>query len=429
MVRRLSVVTIAVGALLTSIGLGSVVTANVASAATSNAPIIVGGDATAYTTKGIAQGFAAGIYRFNKSGGLKGRKIKFLGVQDDSFSAATALTNLQRLVENQHAMVIAPFSSGGAGTNAGTYLQQQKVPFIGQFDNPAFTAAPKWGFGLNGNALVANAQPVLLVNGFLTALHDTKTPGKVKLAIIADDYPTAIAGMNNSAAMVKTRGLKVVYKGDPVQVTGTTNYQPYAQAIIASGANAVYMVTGASDAVGLNAALKASGWHGASFSPIVYLPGQLDSQPNEAAALNGMYVANLFPVDENNTPAVAQAKKDLVSTGQPPLLNSGTSIGYWSAIFLEQLLKSTLTRVGGNPANVTGAALAKTVNGGWAYTDPIPGGLGTVYFPTAEKVPTGCGTFVKVVGTHFTQVLPYQCPGAVNVKTGVHINAKTGAGS
>ena len=33
-----------------------------------------------------------GIYRFNKAGGIEGRKIKFFGVQDDQDSPATETT-------------------------------------------------------------------------------------------------------------------------------------------------------------------------------------------------------------------------------------------------------------------------------------------------------------------------------------------------
>jgi ABC-type branched-subunit amino acid transport system substrate-binding protein len=438
--RRFLVVAAVLGILATTAACGSTSSATVASTSTTAAtgtsatsgsggtPIIVGGDASLIVSQGIAQGFEAGIYRFNKAGGLDGRTIKFLGVSDDGFSPATALANAQRLVESNHAIVIAPFSSAGAGTATGTYLQANQTPFIGWDTSPAFTAAPTWGFGINGNQLNPTAQPILL-NGILTVMHATKTPGNVKIAVIANDYPTATSGMQNASAVFQSFGMKVVYQKSPIPVIGTTNYQPYAQAVIASGANALYMVTSSPDAVGLSLALKSAGWKGAIFSPVTYFPGQLSSQPSEAAALNGTYVANEFPADENPTPAVAQAKKDLASVGQPPHLTSGASVGYWSAIYLEQLLKATLKNVGGDPNKVTGAAIAKTVNGGWTYTDPIAGGIGTAYFPAAEKIPTGCGTFLKVVGAGYQQITPYQCLGAINIKTNKVISQKTGVGS
>ena len=105
--------------------------------------------------------------------------------------------------------------------------------------------------------------------------------------------------------------------------------------------------------------------------------------------MDGVYVVNEFPADENNTPAIKQAEADLKATGQPPYLTSGVSIGYWSAILLEQMLKATLKNGGGNPYDVTGAAIEKTVNTGFTYTDPIAGGIGDEYFPAEENTPTG----------------------------------------
>jgi ABC-type branched-subunit amino acid transport system substrate-binding protein len=412
------------------VGLGLSVTltgafSSVASASTSTAPIVVGGNGDLSVSQGVVQGFEAGIYRFNKAGGLNGRKIKFVGFLDDGFSAQTNLTNAQALVTNDHAMVVAPFQSGIATGATGTYLKQNKTPFIGWFANSAFTAAPTWGYGINGNQLNPEVQG-LTVNGILTATGNTKTPGKVKLAVIGVDYASAIAGVHSIAGVAKYLGMKVVYTQSPIPVIGTTNFQPYAQAIISSGANAVYEVTDTSNGVGLAAALKSDNWKGQLGNGTSYLPGALASQPNEAAALDGAFIGSEYPVNQNSTPAVKQEQADLASIGQSTNLLTGTSIGYWSAIFLEQLLRSTLTRVGGNPNLVNGAALAKTVSSGWTYTDPIAGGIGTAYFPAAESIPTGCGTYVRVVGTGYKQISPYTCPGAVNYVTGKMVNQKTG---
>ena len=75
---------------------------------------------------------------------------------------------------------------------------------------------------------------------------------------------------------------------------------------------------------------------------------------------------------------------------------------------------------------MTGATLEKTVTSGFTYTDPIVGGIGTESFPAAESIPTGCGTLVKTTGTTFKQVSPYQCIGAVNVKSNKKVSQTTG---
>jgi hypothetical protein len=152
-----------------------------------------------------------------------------------------------------------------------------------------------------------------------------------------------------------------------------------------------------------------------------------DGYPNAAAALNHVYVADLFPADQNDTKAVKQAERDLEAVRQAADLTSGVSVGYWSAIVFEQMLRATLTHVGGDAAKVTGSTLEQTVNGGFTYKDPIAGGIGTEHFPVAEKVPTTCSTLLQVEGTTYRQVTPYERYGAIDSVTKKRVNEKTGA--
>jgi ABC-type branched-subunit amino acid transport system substrate-binding protein len=401
---------------------GSLVTwGSTTTAASSPAPIVVGGDGDLAIAAGVAQGFEAGIVRFNKSGGLDGRKIQFLGVLDDGFSAQTNLTNAQKLVENDHVMAVAPMISEVGGAATGTFLAQNHTPFIGWAVNAGFSAAPRWGFGINGLQI----NPVIQGLGAKKGIYDS--PGQEKVAFITENVAGAVSANDALAAVARVTGEHVVYQDAPIAVIGTTSYAPYAQAIIASGANVAFEALDSADAVGLAAALKAAGFKGAIINGVTYYPGQLAGQPNEAAALDHVYVADTFPADENDTAAVKQAEKDLEAVGQKPDLTSGVSVGYWSAILFEQMLKATLKSVGGDAAKVTGVTLDKMVNKGFTYKDPIPGGIGTEYFPAAEKVPTGCSSLLQIEGTAFRQITPYGCYGAIDTATKKRVNEKTGA--
>jgi ABC-type branched-subunit amino acid transport system substrate-binding protein len=398
-----------------------VTTGTTASATGSPAPIVVGGDGDLAIAAGVAQGFEAGIVRFNKAGGLDGRKIKFLGVLDDGFSQQTNLTNAQKLVENDHVMAVAPVISEIEGAATGTFLARNHTPFIGWAVNAGFAAAPQWGFGING----------LQINPAVQALGSKKgirgSPGNEKIAFIAENVAGAVSANDALAAVARLTGEHVVYQNAPIAVLGTTSYAPYAQAIMASGANVAFEALDSADAIGLAAALKSAGFKGAIINGVTYYPGQLAGQPNEAAALDHVYVADTFPADENNTKAVKQAERDLEAVGQKPDLTSGVSVGYWSAILFEQMLRATLKSVGGNPAKVTGATLDRSVNKGFMYKDPIPGGIGTEYFPAAEKVPTGCSTLLQIEGTAFRPITPYACFGAIDTVTKKRVNERTGA--
>jgi ABC-type branched-subunit amino acid transport system substrate-binding protein len=391
---------------------------------TSLSPIVVGGDGDSLSP-GIAGGFEAGIYRFNKAGGLDGREIKFTGFLDDEYSAETNLTNAQQLVDNEHVMAVVPFVSAEASGATSTFLSESKVPFIGWASNLAYVTQPSWGLPIDGS----QSNPVVSGGGGEQAFEGmvkAKSFHQLRIALIAENVAPGVAALDDAAGGLRTGGADVVYEGSPVAAIGTTNYAPYAQAIIAARPNVVFEVLDVADSVGLAAALKAAGYKDAIVNGVTYLPGQLASEPSEASALDGVYVVDEFPADENNTPAVRQAKKDLVSVGQPPDLTAGVSQGYWSAIVFEQMLRATLKAVGGDPTKVTGATLQKAVNDGFTYKDPIPGGIGNEHFPIAEHIPTGCETFLRVEGTHYKQIAPYTCSGAVNWKTGHYVSEITG---
>jgi len=424
--RILSAVT-AVAVLTASCGI-ALAEAGPASASASSSPIVIGGDGDLTVSAGVAQGFEAGIYRFNKAGGLDGRKIKFIGFLDDGFSPTTNLSNAQQLVQNDHVLAVAPFLSEVASGSTSTYLAGAKTPFIGWSVNGAFETEPKWGFGVNGNQGNPTVQGLAGMKQLLVATGNTTTPSKVKMALIDVNVPGAAISTIALGGVAKHTGMKVVYEESPVPALGATSYASYVQAIMSSGANAVYEVLASAEAIGLAAALKQAGFKGAIVNGVTYYPGQLASQPNEASALNGVYVEDEFPANQNDTPAVTQEEKDLQSVGQPPYLTSGVTIGYWSAIVLESMLKATLIAQGNNPDKVTGPTLQQTVAGSkpFAYIDPIAGGIGDEYFPAAETIPTGCGTLVKTVGDSFKQITPYQCEGAINVKYGKVVNQKTG---
>jgi ABC-type branched-subunit amino acid transport system substrate-binding protein len=408
------------------IGTGSVGAVETATSS-SKAPIVVGGDGDMSVGQGEAIGFRAGIYRFNKSGGLDGRKIKFVGYLDDGFSPATNLTNAQELVRNDGAFAVAPFVGATGGAATGQFLESSKVPFIGWASNAAFYLQPKWGFGISGNSSNPEVQSAMGMLQIIAAEGATNHPSKVKMALVGNDVAGAITSTDAFATVAKKEGIDVVSVQSPIAVQGTTSYAPYALTLIASGANTIYENLGSADVVGLSAALKAAGFKGTIVNEVAYYPGQLASQASVAAALNGTYVIDAFPASQNDTAATKQAVADFKAIGQAPDLTPAASAGYWSAIVLEQMLKATLARVG-NISKVNPSALQQTVTAskGWTYNGPIAGGLGEESFPSAEVNSTPCSTLVREVGTTYKQVEPYQCSYDFNIKTGQKINTTTG---
>ena len=73
--------------------------------------IVVEGLAQLAFYPGIDTAFQARITRFNNAGGLNGRKIKFLGVQDTGTDPAKAMSETQSIVLKDHVFAVAPVAS------------------------------------------------------------------------------------------------------------------------------------------------------------------------------------------------------------------------------------------------------------------------------------------------------------------------------
>jgi ABC-type branched-subunit amino acid transport system substrate-binding protein len=377
-------------------------------AAQSSAPIVVGGEGQNELTPGATQGFEAGIYRFNKAGGLDGRKITYVGFLDDAFSPATALTDVQQLVQKDHVFAVVPFNNETATQSVSTFLSQNKTPLIGYGVTPPFIDNP-WAWSINGDYAKGKTTATTAIVELLSALH--KKGSQLKFAIPANDGASSVNAVNEIKTAIESSGAKVVYDATNIPPVGTTNYQPYAQAIISSGANAVFDALGNADAIGVTAALKQDGFKGPNLNGVTYFPDtQLASNPSEDSALQGSYVSNSMPATEDNTPATIQAIKDLKAVGAPPYLTTGVSIGYWSAQLFIAMLKATEAKVG-SAAKVTPEAVYRTVNAGFTYKGALAGGLASEKFPYAEHYGTTCYGLLQIEGTKYVDVAKYQCTG------------------
>jgi ABC-type branched-subunit amino acid transport system substrate-binding protein len=367
----------------------------------SKAPIVVGGQGDLSISPGISQGFDARITAFNKAGGLDGRKIKYLGFTDDGLSPTNNLADAQKLVEEDHVFADVPFNSEVCTAATGTFLAQNKIPFIGYAVCPAFGPTDHWGFGYEGDNTIPTIASNTTFVGLAKILH--KQPSQVKLAV--EGLSVTSVDVVNLTAAAKKLGMDIVLTSAGIPLTAT-NYQPYAEAVVSSGATAVYTLTLEAGSAAFAVALKAAGFKGLILTPDTYEPDQLNN-PNIVSALQDVYTSNTFPVGENNTPATREALKDLQAIGQPPLLTNGVAIGYWTGDFFVQALKATAAKVGA--ANVTSQEFQKVISNGYTFHSSLPGGIGPETFPHAFSYPTPCLSILVLHGKKYQAAYPYSC--------------------
>ncbi|MEO5883370.1 MAG: ABC transporter substrate-binding protein [Caldimonas sp.] len=139
------------------------------------------GPASAYGTIGKAE--AAYFNMINEQGGVNGRKINFISV-DDGYSPPKTVEMVRRLVEQDEVLMVFQTLGTPSNTAIHKYMQAKKVPqlFVA-------TGATKWN-DPTGNPWTMGWQPNYQTETTIYARHILQTKPNAKIAVLYqnDDY-------------------------------------------------------------------------------------------------------------------------------------------------------------------------------------------------------------------------------------------------
>jgi ABC-type branched-subunit amino acid transport system substrate-binding protein len=387
---------------------GATSTTGATTGASSGPDIVVKGVAAVAITPGTDTGFQARITRFNNQGGLNGRKVKFLGVDDDGSDPSRNQTIVQSLVLKDHVFAVAPIGTTAFLAPSSAFLTQNHVPALGYGAVQSLCGNP-WAFGYAG----CQVNPKIAVS---TGWNMIEKASGVKIA----DMKVALEGISLQAAQIANKaaadaatslGAKIVYNKNEVPLGGqSVDYTPFVQSIMAAKPNVVFEVTDLANSIGLAGALKAAGFKGVVYNGTSYLPAQIASQANLASAIDGVYVLVQGPAQEDQSPAIKQEEADLKAIGAPTTVAFGTTIGYWTADMFIQMLKATAAK-----GEVTPETFQQTVNAGMTVQPELSGGNGPTKWPEAETAPMPCASLVQASGNHYVSKAPFSCYPNINL--------------
>jgi len=287
--------------------------------------------------------------------------------------------------------------------SASSYLGQRKVPYFGLAMSSNF-CGNRYGFGYTGCPVPAhatsNAWPSLIASTF---------PGGAAghtVGIVAENTPSGqydVAALSAAAPSVK---LTVSYAQTPLGTPATPDYGPAAHAVLTSNGgkapDAVFVLGGPSNVVGMELALTAANYPGIVTNRIQYAPELV------APAVNAVVFTQTAPVETaSNNAAMRQLVTDVQKIAPDQPIDAGVVAGYWSAdLFLAAVQKAG--------KKLTAASLDKAANTKFTYE--VPNTVGPTKFPAAHSVPTPCGALVSSNGTSYTVKAPYGCGRVVAVK-------------
>ncbi|MEV6397983.1 ABC transporter substrate-binding protein [Streptomyces sp. NPDC051907] len=288
--------------------------------------------ASGYSKKDTDLGARARYERANAEGGVHGRKIEYLGAEDDGQDPGRNLAAARKLVQQEKVFAVSPMSS--VTFSGADFLERQKVPTFGWGTVPQF-CGPQYIYGFGGcmvptpGGTITQSWP----EGLAQVLGGAK--GK-SVAILANDNDAGGFAIRTYRQGFAAAGFQVSYAKPIVPATSLpSDWSAYTKEILRSAGgkapDAVVSVMQTPYNIGLFTALKRAGYRGLLTDPTDYDPGLLAKSATRQA-LDGVHVLLSFEPFESDSPAMTRFKEDIRKTaGKDVPLNMHMMTGYMSA--------------------------------------------------------------------------------------------------
>ncbi|WP_214322390.1 ABC transporter substrate-binding protein [Nonomuraea sediminis] len=356
--------------------------------------------ASGYSTKDAEIGAKARFERANTEGGVNGRKIEFIGAEDDNQDAAKGDAAAKKLVQKDQVFALVPVHAPNFGGAA--FLEQQGVPWFGWATGPQWCGT-RTGFGYNGCLAPKPGAGSQTWWGRQMADLLGGAAGKTVYVQTTDSSGSKYGGTTISQSF-QAAGFQLVGLDSGLPAAAPPpDWLPYVNKIMTSNGGkapdiVVSIIAGTKFNVGLYSALKKAGYRGALTDATSYDPAIL-KDPASAQALEGVIAAPMFEPFESSAPEIAQFRKDVEKVAPGAQLTQHMAIGYWSAdIFLDMLKKAG--------KDLTREKFLSVGNGSYSYQNA---GFGKVDYPRDHSEPNGCGALVKLVNGAFQVAKNMKC--------------------
>jgi len=313
--RGLRKATVAVTAMLTTLACGAQQANNTTTASdvgitkdsiTIGATYPLSGTASAYAS--VAKGMNAYFQYINDKGGVNGRKITYI-VVDDVYNAANTPAKARELVEQDK--IFAAVGNLGTGPNLAvrTYYNDNQVP-----DMFVFTGSDHWGNDFAQYPWTIGWQPDYEAEGKIYAKDILKNNSGAKIAILfqnddyGKDYVRGLTlGLGDKATSMIVK--QATYNaGDPVDMSSQVNQ------LKASGADTFYIVTTPAYSASALKNSQTSGWKPAH----IYLNSVGASTLTVQAVIKGL--GNQAAFDGMQTTTYAKDPNDPAQANDPGVL-------------------------------------------------------------------------------------------------------------
>ncbi|PSM43156.1 ABC transporter substrate-binding protein [Streptomyces dioscori] len=355
--------------------------------------------ASGYSKKDTDLGAKARFDRANAEGGLHGRKIDYLGAEDDGQDPSRNLAAARKLVQQDKVFAIAPMSS--TTFSGADFLQKQRVPTFGWGTLPSF-CGPSYIYGFGGcmvptpGGTISQTWP----EGLEQVMGGAK--GR-SVAILANDSDAGKFGIRTYRQSFESAGFTVTYAKPSVSAASVpSDWSAYTKEILRSDGgkapDAIVSVMQTPYNIGLFTAVKRTGYRGVLTDPTDYDPGLLAKSATRKA-LDGVHVLTSFQPFEQQSAAMTRFGKDIrKAAGKDVPLNMHMMTGYMSADLF-------LAIAGKAGKDLTVSSFQKAADG-FADTGTLVGDRAE---RKGQKESFGCGALVQLKGGAYVVSAPFKC--------------------
>ncbi|MET7621697.1 ABC transporter substrate-binding protein [Streptomyces sp. NPDC005408] len=362
--------------------------------------------ASGYSKKDTDLGARARYQRANAEGGVNGRKIEYIGAEDDGQDPAKNLAAARKLVQQEKVFAVSPMSS--VTFSGADFLEKQKVPTFGWGTVPQF-CGPQHIYGFGGCMVPMPGGTITQTwpEGLAHVLGGAK--GK-SVAILANDNDAGTFAIRTYKQGFAAAGFHVGYAKAIVPATSLpSDWSAYTKEILRSddgkAPDVVVSVMQTPYNIGLFTAVKRSGFKGVLTDPTDYDPGLLAKSATRQA-LDGVHVLLSFEPFESQSDAMKQFKEDIrKAAGNDVPLNIHMMTGYMSAdLFL------SVARKAGKDLTVESFQKAAA---GYSDTGTMVGDRNVA---TGHKEAFGCGALVQLKNGAYEVSSPFTCYEPISFK-------------
>jgi len=372
---------------------------SVGGAAATKSPIKIGfitslTGAASSTFSTSAVGAKAYFNSVNEKGGYDGHPIQLV-TEDDTSSAAGAASATKLLISQNVFAIISDSSYFFGGYR---FAQQAGIPVVGSgFDGPEWGQKPNTNMFSFSGGMDPNHSEIAAGIGAATLFKalGVKNVGGLAYGI----SPSSTSSVKDMKTALTDDGVKMGYENLSVNF-GTTDVGAPILAMKNGGVDMAVCSCVQSTVLSLVSGLKQAGSDAKSLS-FASADSTLFSDPNAAAAAQGVYYSSIIPPLDVNNPASTTFENDFKAVDSTYQMGTYPTFGATDAYISAALVMKGLQAAGGEPSHQSFISSLTNVTG-WNADGLLPSAVSFNHFGTSEK--QYCSFYVHVQGKQFVAV-------------------------